>query len=239
MKVSSWLIIMTLLVTCSVLPPYTFALTVGQIDTFEDSTTQGWLVPGTSLNPPANEPNGGPAGAGDAYLKLVAIGGTGAGSRLSVLNESQWTGNYLASGITLIQMDVNNFGPEDLFLRLLFEDLPAVPGSPPVNLALSADPVVVPANSGWMTIYFSIAPADLVIETFGTVIGALSDTDTLRIFHNPDSAFPGPGAGIPTVTVTLGVDNIIAAVPEPTTMILLGSGLMGLAGYGRKKFFKK
>lgn len=31
----------------------------------------------------------------------------------------------------------------------------------------------------------------------------------------------------------------VEPIPEPTTLLLLASGLMGLAGYGRKKFFKK
>jgi len=35
------------------------------------------------------------------------------------------------------------------------------------------------------------------------------------------------------------VDEGGAEVPEPSTTVFLGSGLIGLAGYGRKRFFKK
>jgi hypothetical protein len=35
------------------------------------------------------------------------------------------------------------------------------------------------------------------------------------------------------------VESVRSAIPEPTTMFLLGSGLIGLSGLGRKKFFKR
>jgi hypothetical protein len=36
-----------------------------------------------------------------------------------------------------------------------------------------------------------------------------------------------------------GEGNPSAPLPEPTTLLLLVFGLLGLAGYGRRKFFKK
>jgi hypothetical protein len=43
---------------------------------------------------------------------------------------------------------------------------------------------------------------------------------------------------IATFTMECGNDNIVGSVPEPATIILIGTGLLGIAGFGRKKLRK-
>jgi hypothetical protein len=90
--------------------------------------------------------------------------------------------------------------------------------------------------------------------------GAFTGTDVhITSFIAASGDFPNGlalyGAGALTLTGSNGISGAVAVagavieegginspssqVPEPTTMLLLGSGLVGLAGYGRKKFFKK
>jgi hypothetical protein len=218
MRRSKWTRLALCLVGLTAFSASAFAIPITP-DTFEDGTTMGWGVPGPSPNPPFNSANGGPGGAGDAFLRLIANGSAGPGGRLVVINEAQWQGDYLAAGVTTIRMDVNNFTNTDLVLRLLFEDFGAVPG-PPVNLALTTTGVAVPGGSGWMSVEFDLTNLTTLI---GTAAGALSDVNALRIFHNPAADFPGPGVGIPVIVAELGIDNIEAlrAVPEPGLGALL------------------
>jgi hypothetical protein len=201
------------------------AVILGQTDDFEDGTTQNWLVGllgAPHPAPPQNIPSGGPAGVDDNYLLLTAVGGNGPGNRLTVINTSQWAGDYLATGITGIWMDVINLGNSDLALRLLLED-PL--GGPPTNVAFSSDPIAVPAGSGWKPVKFSLNPADLTAGA-GSVLTALTHATELRIFHSTAAGFPGD-----PVAASLGVDNI-TAVPLPGTLLLLATGL-GLLAWRR------
>ncbi len=207
--------------------PAAAQVTAGQVDTFEDGTTNGWTVGlgpggGGSPVPPVNVPTGGPGGDGDAFMRLTAIGGDGPGSRLSALNiGNQWAGDYLAAGVTHIRMDAINLGSTEIFLRIMVAD--PIPG-PPVNVAFSFTPIVLPPGSGWLSIAFPLFGPDGLVAVEGTLEGALANATELRIFHNVEFAFtPSP------VVATLGVDNITAAVvPEPGTFLLLCSGLLVL-----------
>jgi hypothetical protein len=226
-------LVSTALVFSVSVPVPTSALEISLVDTFEDGTTQGWaanlLGMGTHPAPPENVPSGGPAGADDAFLLITALGGSGNGSRLTALNPAQWAGDYLDLGIEAIGMDVRNFGTSDLYLRLEFEDPTA---GPPTNIAFSTSPIFLAAGTDWTRVIFPIAPPFLTAG-LGSVTEALSNTTILRLYHSSTASFPNPGPfGIPTVVGQLGVDNI-QPVPEPTTSILILSGL--IAGAFRRR----
>jgi hypothetical protein len=166
--------------------------------------------------------SGGPTGAGDAYLQVTAGGGSGPGSRLSVMNATQWAGNYLAAGIGSIEMDLINLGSTDLTIRLFFED--PIPG-PPQNEAVSTQGVFLPAGGGWVHAIFDL---NALTALEGTVLGALTQTTILRIIHASGVSEATPVAGV------LGVDNILAvagtiAIDEPASGWLLAAALVAFA----------
>lgn len=213
--------------------PQARAVSLFQVQTFDDPA-HGWVVgAGPVIGTPTLLPTelGGPAGPADPFLSIEATGGSGPGSRLSAQNFGQWAGDYLGSGVSLVRMDVRNFGPDDLFLRLLFIEFGAMG---PIGFSFSTDPIHVPAQSGWQTIAFGVTPGALTTP-LGSVLSVLSNTGELRIFHNPAPFFE-PGSN-PEVAATLGVDNITAdqVVPEPATLSLLLGGL-ALGGVGRCRF---
>lgn len=200
----------------ALLPLSASAVIIGQTDTFEDAIGN-WYA-GENAAPPAPPQviaDGGPNGAGDAFLKITSQGGSGPGSRLAAINNSQWSGDYVSSGIKKITMDLNNQGISDLTVRIFF--------SGAAGQAVT-EGVFVPSASGWVNVEFFIDPGTLT-SIFGDVAAILSNTSLLRIVHNP-----GVGNAVPVAGV-LGVDNISAqsaAVPLPAGLWLMLSGLLAL-----------
>ena len=205
------------------------AVTSTEIDTFSGGI-EGWFAGGGPQGqvPPVAPTviaTGGPAGAGDSFLQIVANGSGGAGGRLVAMNAAQWAGSYLAAGITGIAMDLRNLGTTDLTVRLYFED--PIPG-PPLNEAVTTLGVLLPAGGGWTHALFPIAPSSLTVLQ-GNATTLLSNTTVPRIFAGAAADFPPA-----QIAGVLGVDNI-QAVPEPETLALLVVGLGALAAWTKRR----
>ncbi|MHB8957715.1 MAG: PEP-CTERM sorting domain-containing protein [Pirellulaceae bacterium] len=226
MKLPKWYAISAILAVCLMPVAFVQAAVIGQIDTFEDGTTQGLQVGLGGLAgafhpaPPVNEASGGPLGADDNYLKLTSFGNEGPGGRLVAINIGQWSGDYSSAGITAISMDLRNLGAIDLNMRLFL----ANPGPGPATDGALTQAVSLPSGGGWTRGVFQVDSLSL-IPLAGNMDTLLANVTELRLLHGPTAEFP------PAVVVAqLGVDNI-TAVPEPCSLSLLGLGLIGLLAW--------
>lgn len=195
-------------------------ISFGQIDDFQDGTTQGWGGgPGSS-----NVATGGPAGAGDAYLQVIGTGGFGQGSRVATFNDTQWPGDYVAAGVDAIQVDMANFGASNLEMRAVLFFTASGDWT-------STNTTVIPADGIWRSYTFGLGAGDLTqVGGVGSHAAALASVGRLMFRHQP-GAPAGIGGGVP-IAGTLGIDNI-TAIPEPSSVALLAIG--GLALLRRKK----
>jgi hypothetical protein len=175
------------------------AITLGQVDDFQAGTVAGWR--GAS---PANVADAGPGGVGDNALRVVAQG-----DRVVIVNETQWTGNYIAAGVTQVSMDVRNESAFPLAMRLGFAQGGVGPGGVG-DTYLSATATPVPNDGQWHQVALSMAPESFVPHSANTnptpnAAAALAAVSHFRILHNPMPSFMGA-----SVLATLFLDNIRA-----------------------------
>jgi len=173
----------------------------GFVNDFEDGTTQGWSNGGSSPNPPANIPDGGPSGTGDAFLEEVSSGTVGPGSRMVIFNtDSDWLGDYTGL-VNEISFDAKTPTNEDLFIRLAIEG-----GSDETTIS-STTAVTVPAQSDWASYSLDMDPTSFtIIGGANSVTEVLADVTEIRIIHNENPSFIGA-----SINATLHLDNIFVA----------------------------
>ncbi len=186
---------------------------LGTLFDFQDGTIQGWAG-GTVMN----VADSGPGGVGDHSLQL-SNGGNG---NFAMFNSQ--IGGVIDMSVSAISADL--FRPQgevDASIRLVLF------GTDGTRWTSSAATIVA-GDGAWNRYSFSVLEADLtrVVGT-GTYSSLISNLDQGMFRHDPGA----PSAGGSSLAGTMNFDNI-AAIPEPSQLFLLVSGLLGLAGVRRK-----
>jgi hypothetical protein len=197
------------------------AVVLGNIDDFQDGTTQGWESGFLNPNPPILVADAGRTGPGDDALQITSTGIGSPGSRFAAFNRLQWAGDYAAAGVELIVLEVNNIGSTALDVRIALEGAG--------GRFVTTDSVPVPAGSGWTLIWLWIGAGDLTSAGGSDVEATLGAVFEMRVISAASPTFQGDAIAAQGL-----IDNVIAA-PEPGGSVLLASGLALLALLSRRR----
>jgi hypothetical protein len=203
----------------------TRAIVLGQIDDFQSGSLQGW----TGGSAMTNQPTGGPSGAGDRYLRIDS---GGVGGLLGTFNMVQWAGNYAAATVGRVNMDLSNFGPDPVSLRVMIMTAGCSNGAGGCTAWTSTNATVLPSGIGWVSADFSLLEVDLT-RVLGSASYATTIASVERLLLHHDAGLPDP-PGIPSpVNAVLGIDNV-RALPEPSLELALSAGSAVLVSIRRR-----
>ena len=205
---------------------------VGSIDDFQGS--HNWVgntefVPCGGCGPPtflclcppssmqqgvSTEASGGPDGLLDSFLRLSELPSHGLESWNRAANR---TGNYTAAGIGSVALDLRNFGPGNLEVRLGLER-----GTTRWATSDSAA-VALASGSGWTAADFQLLESDMTrVAGSASLASVLSDVEEIRILHA--TAAQSTGSDGPN----LGVDNVLLPEPAAVACLALGAALLAV-----------
>ena len=178
--------------------PRASAIELGQVDDFQDGTTEDWVKGALSMIPIENVADGGPEGDGDRYMRNVSDGEVADGKQV-VMNGAQWTGDYAAAGVGAITLQANNLSAPTLYVRIGLEG----PGG--VRF-VSTEPLVLTSNSGWSFHAFELSETTMtLVEGVGSFGEVFSNVLQARIISSENPDWRGD-----FIVATLGIDNIRA-----------------------------
>jgi hypothetical protein len=134
-------------------------------------------------------------------MRVTSSGTGSAGSKLVIINNKQWKGNYISAGIGNIHIFIKNEGSSALQMRIV---ILSATGS-----CSSVNPISVPISSGWIAVNFPVSATAL---TGGTVNTILTNVTEIRLLHRST-----PGTTGDPISAQLGIDNI-TATSTPTNV---------------------
>jgi hypothetical protein len=173
--------------------------TVGFIEHWSGTATDGW----TSSDFFNNPGTGGVLGAGDGFLLFTTPGPT-AIKNLGVMSSgAEYTGNWLAAGITQVRFWVNDVGnPNPLEIHLAL-------GDGQLGNFWQYNPGFIPAQDTWTPFVVDLTSAaaftHIINENAGTFDQALQNVNRILIRHDRAPYTQSPD----TISADVGIDELL------------------------------